>query len=211
MWPKQKKNPCGSNLLLLTGHPSDSPRLNTFDSTAEKNEFLLSCLPSPKRSLFWQSCWRYSPSTARHQKPKLKQKKKGPPCMDHVRISRFPFCIVRCCSRASENLPNLIRWSSHDGFPSLLLAIIVSFPSCFFFFLSSPYKRKQDFTCRSRIKRNQNEWASTINSSSLYTLRDDWIDKARRWHNTVTRMTHRFDIIVNLYLRNVNATGKRRQ
>jgi hypothetical protein len=47
LWPKQKEKTCGSNLLLLTGHPSDSPRLNTFDSTAEKNEFLLSSVFPP--------------------------------------------------------------------------------------------------------------------------------------------------------------------
>lgn len=87
----EKKKP-GLNLLErampVTHHYQHLVCSSSLRPKKKMNVFLF----QPKRSLFWQqsSCWRSSP----HSHPQLGSQR-GAPCVDHVRISRFPFCIVR--------------------------------------------------------------------------------------------------------------------
>lgn len=127
----------------------------------------------PKRSLFWQqsSCWRSSP----HSHPQLGSQR-GAPCVDHVRISRFPFCIVR----AKKKYPNLFRWSSHDdAFP--LCLCFNSIASILDFFLLPLIRENKIFSVDREKKNKRVSPKPSIRSRiSAASLGDDEIDRRQK-------------------------------
>lgn len=152
----------------------------------------------PKRSLFWQqsSCWRSSP----HSHPQLGSQR-GAPCVDHVRISRFPFCIVR----AKKKYPNLFRWSSHDdAFP--LCLCFNSIASILDFFLLPLIRENKIFS----VDREKKIKEYPPNHRFVHEYLQPLSEMMKLIGDRREKNCHKNDAsTVSNSCRNVNATGKR--